>query len=194
MEDVARAPGREDLLLLDRATGAVRSLTGNFDASVDAFEWDHDGKRLYFDAEERGTKPLWTVSLKGNDVKKLVDGGVNGDVHVAGGTMVFSRAYQTRAAEVYAATADGKKVWVTLGRANHVAVVDVATREPLPESEAGELQIRDDIYGRDQRMLAVMKGADRKVADIPVDRPKGSSTSAAWGTIITSSTPTAICA
>ncbi len=106
---------RWQLKVLDRATGAVRSLTGNFDASVDAFEWDHDGKRLYFDAEDRGTKPLWTVSLKGGDVRKLVEGGVHGDVHVAGGTMVFSRSYQTRAAEVYAATADGKKVRAVTG-------------------------------------------------------------------------------
>jgi murein L,D-transpeptidase YcbB/YkuD len=40
----------------------------------------------------------------------------------------------------------------------------------------GKLQIRDDIYGRDQRLLAILKGSERKVADIAVDRPKGSST------------------
>jgi len=40
----------------------------------------------------------------------------------------------------------------------------------------GSLQIRDDIYGRDQRVLAILKGADRKVADIAIDRPRGSST------------------
>jgi dipeptidyl aminopeptidase/acylaminoacyl peptidase len=99
---------RWQLMVMDRKTGDIRSLTANFDAGVDAFKWSQDGKRLYFDAEEKGTKPLWSVSFKGNDVKKLVEGGVNGDVHVAGGTMVFSRAYTTRAAEVYTAKADGK--------------------------------------------------------------------------------------
>jgi hypothetical protein len=40
----------------------------------------------------------------------------------------------------------------------------------------GKLQVRDDVYGRDQRLLAILKGADRKVADIAIDRPKGSTT------------------
>jgi murein L,D-transpeptidase YcbB/YkuD len=42
--------------------------------------------------------------------------------------------------------------------------------------DAGALQLRDDVYGRDARLLAIMKGSDRKVADIAVERPRGSST------------------
>jgi murein L,D-transpeptidase YcbB/YkuD len=42
--------------------------------------------------------------------------------------------------------------------------------------DAGNLQIRDDVYGRDARLLAIMKGSERKVADIAIDRPRGSST------------------
>jgi L,D-transpeptidase YcbB len=34
----------------------------------------------------------------------------------------------------------------------------------------GHLQIRDDIYGRDQRLLVAMKSDERKVAEIPVER------------------------
>src|SRR5262245_17392730 len=34
----------------------------------------------------------------------------------------------------------------------------------------GVLQIREDIYGRDQQTLAVLKGDERRVAEIPVDR------------------------
>jgi L,D-transpeptidase YcbB len=33
----------------------------------------------------------------------------------------------------------------------------------------GKLQFRDDIYGRDKALLAILKGDDRKVADIPVE-------------------------
>lgn len=36
--------------------------------------------------------------------------------------------------------------------------------------DAGNLVIREDIYGRDQRLIAIMKGDERKVADIPVER------------------------
>jgi hypothetical protein len=38
--------------------------------------------------------------------------------------------------------------------------------------DAGKLVIRDDVYGRDQRLLAVLKGPDRRVADIPVQRAR----------------------
>jgi murein L,D-transpeptidase YcbB/YkuD len=39
----------------------------------------------------------------------------------------------------------------------------------------GKLAIRDDVYGRDARQLAVMKGSDRRVADIPIERARASS-------------------
>jgi murein L,D-transpeptidase YcbB/YkuD len=40
--------------------------------------------------------------------------------------------------------------------------------------DAGKLQIRDDIYGRDSRTLAALKGEDRRLADVAVERPKPS--------------------
>jgi murein L,D-transpeptidase YcbB/YkuD len=36
--------------------------------------------------------------------------------------------------------------------------------------DQGKLQYREDIYGRDQALLAILKGTERKVADIPVQR------------------------
>ncbi len=33
----------------------------------------------------------------------------------------------------------------------------------------GKLQFRDDVYGRDKTLIAILKGDDRKVADIPVE-------------------------
>jgi murein L,D-transpeptidase YcbB/YkuD len=41
--------------------------------------------------------------------------------------------------------------------------------------ESGKLQLRDDIYGRDARMIAILKGSERKVADIAIDRPPNTS-------------------
>ncbi|HEY4774614.1 MAG TPA: L,D-transpeptidase family protein [Xanthobacteraceae bacterium] len=37
--------------------------------------------------------------------------------------------------------------------------------------EAGTLQVRDDLYGRDARLLALLKGEERRVADVPMERP-----------------------
>ncbi len=36
--------------------------------------------------------------------------------------------------------------------------------------EKGKLQIREDIYGRDKALLAILRGDERKVADIPIER------------------------
>jgi murein L,D-transpeptidase YcbB/YkuD len=41
--------------------------------------------------------------------------------------------------------------------------------------DGGKLVIRDDIYGRDARLLAVLKGSERKMADLAVDRPRTNS-------------------
>jgi len=41
--------------------------------------------------------------------------------------------------------------------------------------EDGKLQFRKDVYGRDARMIAILKGSERKVADIPVEQHQNSS-------------------
>ena len=35
--------------------------------------------------------------------------------------------------------------------------------------DAGKLELRDDVYGRDRALIAILKGSDRKIADIPVE-------------------------
>jgi murein L,D-transpeptidase YcbB/YkuD len=41
--------------------------------------------------------------------------------------------------------------------------------------ENGKLQLRDDVYGHDAKMIAILKGSERKVADIAIDRPPNTS-------------------
>jgi len=36
----------------------------------------------------------------------------------------------------------------------------------------GNLVIKDDVYGHDSRMLAILKGDERKIADVAMDRPQ----------------------
>ena len=57
--------------------------------------------------------------------------------------------------------------------------VDIRFPTPIPVhityqtafvDDSGKLMIRDDIYGRDQRLLVALKGEDRRVAEIPVER------------------------
>jgi murein L,D-transpeptidase YcbB/YkuD len=41
--------------------------------------------------------------------------------------------------------------------------------------EDGKLQFREDVYGRDARMIAILKGSERRVADIAIERPPNTS-------------------
>ena len=43
--------------------------------------------------------------------------------------------------------------------------------------DAGKLQLREDVYGRDAKMLAILKSNERKVADIAVERASPNSSS-----------------
>src|SRR6266567_3055072 len=100
---------RWQLMLYDRASGLTRSLTPDFDSWVEAFLWSPDSRRLYFEAEEKTAKPLWSVTVAGNDVRKVVDKAVNGEVAVSpdGKTLVFARQTLSRAVEIYRANIDG---------------------------------------------------------------------------------------
>jgi murein L,D-transpeptidase YcbB/YkuD len=55
---------------------------------------------------------------------------------------------------------------------NHIPVH--ITYQTAYVDDAGKLVIRDDIYGRDTRVLAALKGEDRRYADVPMERPKPS--------------------
>jgi dipeptidyl aminopeptidase/acylaminoacyl peptidase len=74
---------RWQLMLLELATGQRRSLTENWDYSANTFVWAPDGQTLFVEAQEKGGEPLWSVSVAGGDVHRLVNGGVNTAVDVS---------------------------------------------------------------------------------------------------------------
>ena len=100
---------RWELMLYDRGTGTVRSLTQNFDSAVGPFVWSPDGTAIYFEAEENAAVPLFRVSTTGNDVRKIFDGQSNHDVRISGDgrTLLFLHSSAVRPAEVYRCASDG---------------------------------------------------------------------------------------
>jgi len=57
-------------------------------------------------------------------------------------------------------------------------IPDHLTYQTAFVDDSGNLQIRDDVYGRDAKLLAILKGSERKVADTAIDRPRGGGSAA----------------
>jgi dipeptidyl aminopeptidase/acylaminoacyl peptidase len=102
---------RWQLMLYERATGRTRSLTATLDTSVESFVWSSDSQKIYFEADEQINKPIWSVDLSSDAVRKVVEGAVNGEVSVARGDQViaFSRQSLSRPAEVYVSDGAGRE-------------------------------------------------------------------------------------
>lgn len=100
---------RWQLMLLDRTSGASRSLTAEWDRSVDHFTWTPDSQTLVIEAEEQGTRPLWRIGVGGGTPAKVVTGGSCGEVNMlADGTgVVFTRHSLKAPAELYRASLSG---------------------------------------------------------------------------------------
>lgn len=110
---------RWQLMVYDRAGGSIRSLTDRFDSSVESFAWAADSRSIVFEAEEKGTKPLWRVRLDGGEPEAVIRGGVNGELSLPrrGSRMAFTRQSLSRAAEVHVVNLDSGEI-VTLTRVN----------------------------------------------------------------------------
>src|SRR5437879_12429520 len=106
-------------MLYDRKTGTARSLSESLDSWVDEFTFAPNSQTIYLTAEERGKQPIYSVSVSGGPVRKVVSDGFNGEPHVTkdGSTLVFSRSSMTTPNEVYRANIDGRGV-TELSKAN----------------------------------------------------------------------------
>jgi dipeptidyl aminopeptidase/acylaminoacyl peptidase len=106
-------PGYESdrfrLMLLDHKTGRAQSITETLDSNVDEFTFTSDSKWVYLGAEARGRGAVYSVSVNGGPVKKILGEGANGDINVSadGRTLVFSHNSMTRPNEVFTSAADG---------------------------------------------------------------------------------------
>ncbi|HYR78138.1 MAG TPA: S9 family peptidase [Pyrinomonadaceae bacterium] len=100
------------LVLYDRKTNRARSVTETLDSWVDEFGFTPDSQTIYLTAEERGKEPIYSVSVSGGPVKKVIAEGANGEIHLTGDarTLVFSRSSMTKPSEIFRANSDGSGV------------------------------------------------------------------------------------
>jgi len=106
-------PGYESdtrrLMLLDRQSGAIRSLTDPLDRSVDEIVWHPDSRRLFFTARDEGRSSIYTVDISSAAPRRLVHDGYNTQLRISpdGETLVCARSYCHRPTELYTLPATG---------------------------------------------------------------------------------------
>ena len=124
---------RWQLMLYDRAAGETRSLTENFDAVVASPVWSPDSKHLYFDSEEKGEVPIFSVSVRGGDVRKILSKNKNRNLNISpdGRTLVFAHVSAVRPAELYKVGVNGRKL-TQVTRTNDQLFASLQI--PVPES------------------------------------------------------------
>jgi dipeptidyl aminopeptidase/acylaminoacyl peptidase len=100
------------LMLYDRATGDIRSLTRNFDSSVESPTWHPSGTMLCFSAEEQGKKPMFTISISDDNVRKIFSTSVSTSPTVSpdGSRIYFTNTSFTRPAELFSIGSNGENL------------------------------------------------------------------------------------
>jgi dipeptidyl aminopeptidase/acylaminoacyl peptidase len=97
------------LMLYDRKTGRAQSVTETLDSWVDEYTFSPDSQTIYLTAEDRGRNPIYSVSVNGGSVRKVLADGFNGEISVTrdGRSFVFSRSSLAKPSEIYRANIDG---------------------------------------------------------------------------------------
>ncbi|MGE5414118.1 MAG: prolyl oligopeptidase family serine peptidase [Syntrophomonadaceae bacterium] len=104
------------LMVLDRSTGASRSLTDGLDLWVDDFRWTPDSRALVFAAQGRGRSILYRVAVAGGPPVPFWTGGTVADFEVSGHRVVFAASTLRRPTELWTVGLEG----ATPGALTHV--------------------------------------------------------------------------
>jgi len=95
------------LMVLDRATGASRSLTDALDAWVEDYRWAPDSKSIVLSTQLKGRDVFYRVALSGGAPAPIWTGGGIAGFELAGGRIVFVSSKLSRAPEVWTVGLDG---------------------------------------------------------------------------------------
>ncbi len=84
---------KNDIKLMDWNTRKINNLTKNWDESADSPFWSADSKMLYFSTAFRGTKQLFSLNPKNQEVKQITKGDfdVNDIFALQGNTLFVTR-------------------------------------------------------------------------------------------------------
>jgi dipeptidyl aminopeptidase/acylaminoacyl peptidase len=111
---------RWQLMLYDRKSGEHRSMTAEWDRSVDSYSWTPDSKALNITAEDSGDSGWFILELNGRAPTPVVVSGTIGDIHVTadGQTVIYTRNSIDQPTEIYRASARDGSSRTPLTRTN----------------------------------------------------------------------------
>jgi dipeptidyl aminopeptidase/acylaminoacyl peptidase len=136
-------------MILDRNSGRSSSLTDGFDRSVNEMAWSSDGATIYFNAEDRGTLPVFSIAARrsgsaGTALPKAVTPGMyDGEFAVgADGSLVVARSSLASPVELVAIDRSGQTKAITRHNATLLSSLDLARPESFTFKGAGGTEIQ----------------------------------------------------
>jgi dipeptidyl aminopeptidase/acylaminoacyl peptidase len=137
------------LFVHDRASGKNINLTEQFDEDVSASNWSADSKSIFFQTEDKGEMPIYSIGVGGGSapVKILADGYYGEfDISRDGHTIAFTRSSLEFPSEIFVAAADGHGIReLTHHNGAVLAQLDIPKMEPFWYAGADGTQIEEFI-------------------------------------------------
>jgi dipeptidyl aminopeptidase/acylaminoacyl peptidase len=131
------------LMVLDRASGRSTSLTDAWDRSVESPVWSADGGTIYFNAEDRGEMPVFTIPASGGQPRPATPGAFDGEFSLGGAdTLVVARSSLAAPVELYAMFAGGHPRAVTHQNQKLLGELDLAKPVAFTFHGAGHAEVQ----------------------------------------------------
>ena len=131
------------LMVLERASGRLTSLTDTWDRSVESPVWSADSRTIYFNAEDRGEMPVFTIPAAGGQPHPVTPGAFDGEFSLGGAdALVVARSSLAAPPELYAVPAGGQPHGVTHQNQKLLAELDLAKPEAFTFHGAGNAEVQ----------------------------------------------------
>ncbi|HEX5010766.1 MAG TPA: S9 family peptidase [Planctomycetota bacterium] len=123
---------RQQLMLLDVASGSRRKLAPDWDRSASEITWSRDGKTIYATADNVGCTSLFAIDVLQGTVKMLVERGTSAAPLVTGTDIVYQHDTLASPVELFALpAAGGEPRALTQLNARHLAAARMGKYEPF---------------------------------------------------------------
>jgi dipeptidyl aminopeptidase/acylaminoacyl peptidase len=136
------------LMLLDRTMGRATSLIDGFDRSVDTPIWSRDSMTIFFNAEDRGEMPVFSLSIPGGPPaaatpRPITPGMFDGEFQPApDGSLIVARSSLASPAELFVVDRSGSAKPLTHQNATLLGSLDLAKAESFTFKGAGSTDVQ----------------------------------------------------